>query len=372
MTIEPLEERAMLSVTADANAKVVSNLYADVLGRLAAPAEVDYWSGRLAAGQSQDSVVVGFVLSTEHRRNVVEGIYQDYLGRGSEPAGEDYWVNVLGQGVSEFRLLALIVGSDEYYRNHGGDDAGFIRGLYHDVLQRSMPPGPSEIAYWHGVLNSGRSRALVAEGFINSPEFIGVGVDQMYRDFLRRDADAGGRAYWINQFQHGATTFQIQRFLLDSAEYNSVAQRSVEPGSQLVLMGQPIDPNANVKVEFADSQGFRLDAPPLKVASNQVSVVVPPLIDPSTGQIATGTVSVQLLVDSTPVRPATIGAIQIQTLPQSPFAAGTLTLAYIQGRCRPWSRYKHNCRRRRRRARRRLCHPRTLRRFWPLTSPRLP
>ena len=172
---------------------------------------------------------------------------------------------------------------------------------------------------------------MVAEGFINSPEFIGVGVDQMYRDFLRRDADAGGRAYWINQFQHGATTFQIQRFLLDSAEYNSVAQRSVEPGSQLVLMGQPIDPNANVKVEFADSQGFRLDAPPLKVASNQVSVVVPPLIDPSTGQIATGTVSVQLLVDSTPVRPATIGAIQIQTLPQSPFAAGTLTLAYIQG-----------------------------------------
>lgn len=331
MRIEPLEERAMLSVTADANAKVVSNLYADVLGRLAAPAEVDYWRGQLAAGQSQDSVVVGFVLSTEHRRNVVEGIYQDYLGRGAEPAGEDYWVNILGQGVSEFRLLALIVGSDEYYRNHGGDDAGFIRGLYHDVLQRSMPPGPSEIAYWHGVLNSGRSRASVAEGFINSPEFIGVGVDQMYRDFLRRDADPGGRAFWIEQFQHGATTFQIQRFLLDSAEYNSVAQRSVEPGSQLVLMGQPINPNADIKVEFADSQGFRLDASPLKVASNQVSVVVPPLIDPSTGQIATGTVSVQLLVDSTPVRPATIGAIQIQTLPQSPFTAGAVTLAYVQG-----------------------------------------
>jgi uncharacterized protein DUF4214 len=329
--VESLEERAMLSVTADANAKIASNLYADVLGRLAAPSEVEYWRGQLAAGQSQDSVVVGFVLSTEHRSNVVQGLYHDYLGRGTDPGGEAYWVNVLGQGVSEFQLLALIVGSDEYYRNHGGDDAGFIRGLYHDVLQRPDPPGPSEIAYWHGVLESGRSRASVAEGFINSPEFIGVGVDEMYRDFLRRDADAGGRAYWINQFQHGATTFQIQRFLLDSAEYNGVAQRSVEPGSQLVLMGQPVDPLAHIKVEFADSQGFRLDVSPLAVASSEVSVVVPPLIDPSTGQVATGTVSVQVLVDNVPVRPATIGAIQIQTLPQSPFAAGTLTLAYVQG-----------------------------------------
>ncbi len=331
LKVESLEERAMLSVTADANAKIVSNLYADVLGRLAAPSEVDYWRGQLAAGQPQDSVVVGFVLSTEHRSNVVQGLYHDYLGRGTDPGGEAYWVNVLGQGVSEFQLLALIVGSDEYYRNHGGDDAGFIRGLYHDVLQRPDPPGPSEIAYWHGVLESGRSRASVAEGFINSPEFIGVGVDEMYRDFLRRDADAGGRAYWINQFQHGATTFQIQRFLLDSAEYNGVAQRSVEPGSQLVLMGQPVDPLANIKVEFADSQGFRLDVSPLAVASNEVSVVVPPLIDPSTGQVATGTVSVQVLVNNVPVRPATIGAIQIQTLPQSPFPAGTLTLAYVQG-----------------------------------------
>src|SRR3569623_1479752 len=204
LQVEPLEERAMLSVTADANAKIVSNLYADVLGRLAAPSEVDYWRGQLAAGQPQDSVVVGVVLSTEHRSNVVQGLYHDYLGRGTDPGGEAYWVNVLGQGVSELQLLALIVGSDEYYRNHGGDEAGVIRVLYHDVLQRPDPPGPSEIAYWHGVLESGRSRASAAEGFINSPEFIGVGVgvDEMYRDFLRRDADAGGRAYWINQFQH--------------------------------------------------------------------------------------------------------------------------------------------------------------------------
>lgn len=329
--LEPLEQRTMLSATADANAKLAANLYADVLGRLAAPSEIDFWRGQLAAGLPVDSVVVGFVLSTEHRRNVVEGIYQDYLGRSPEAGGENYWVNVLGLGVSEFQLLALIVGSDEYFRNHGGDNAGFIRGLYHDVLQRPNPPGPSEIAYWEGVLNSGRTRASVAEGFINSPEFIGVGVDQMYRDFLRRDADAGGRAFWINQFQHGATTFQIQRFLLDSAEYNGVAQRSIEPGSQLVLMGQPIDPTADIVVEFADSQGYRVDVGPLKVATNQVTVAAPPLVDPATGQIGTGTVSVQVLQNGAPVRPATIGAIQIQSLPHSSFTPGTVTLAYVQG-----------------------------------------
>ena len=321
----------MMTATADANTNLVANLYADVLGRIPAAAEVNYWHNQLAAGQSVDSVVVGFVLSTEHRKNVIDGLYEQYLHRPAEPQGEDYWVNVLGQGVSEFQLLALLVGSQEYYNNHGGDDAGFIRGLYQDVLRRSTPPGPDEIGYWHSLMVNGTSRSSVAFGFINSPEFIGVGVDGMYRDFLRRDADPAGRSYWVGQFQQGATTLQIQRFLLDSSEYAGLAQKAVEPGSQLALLGGPINPTDDIKIEFADQQGFRLDVAPLSVATDEVSVVVPPLIDPATGQLATGTVSVQVLDNSVPVRPATIGAIQIQNLPHSSAPAGTLTEAYVKG-----------------------------------------
>src|ERR1700676_3765674 len=66
LRLESLEDRAMLSTTAGANANLAADLYADVLGRLASPAEINYWAGQLAAGPSADNVVVGFVRSVEH------------------------------------------------------------------------------------------------------------------------------------------------------------------------------------------------------------------------------------------------------------------------------------------------------------------
>ncbi len=231
LRLRALEDRALLSTSAGANANLVADLYADVLGRLASPAEINYWTGQLAAGQSSDSVVVGFVRSVEHRQNVVNQVYQEFLKRAPEDAGLNYWVGVLGQGTSEFVLESFIVGSQEYYDRQGGDNAGFIRGLYREVLHRTTPPGPSEIAYWSGAMNAGRARSSVALGFIDSPEFAGVGVDQIYRDFLKRDSDAGGHAYWLSRLQQGATTFDIERFLLDSQEYAALAQRHLEPGA---------------------------------------------------------------------------------------------------------------------------------------------
>ena len=319
----------MLSTTPGANANLVADLYTDVLGRLAPPAEINYWTGQLAAGQTTDSVVVGFVLSVEHRQNVVNQVYQEFLDRAPDDAGVNYWVGVLGQGTSEFVLESYIVGSQEYYDRQGGDNAGYIRGLYRDVLHRTTPPGPSEISYWSNSMNAGASRGSVALGFIDSPEFAGVGVDQLYRDYLKRDSDAGGYAYWLSQLQQGATTFDIERFLLDSQEYDNLAQRQLEPGSTLTLLAESIDPTADLMVEFSDQQGFRLDVPPVAASSTDATVVVPPLIDPATGHSATGTVTVQLLQNSMPVTSATVGALQIENLPTNPFPAGQVTSGYL-------------------------------------------
>ncbi|NTW40391.1 MAG: DUF4214 domain-containing protein [Cellulomonadaceae bacterium] len=93
----------------------VEALYADVLERSASPAEIDYWTGRLAAGASRGAVAMGFLLSTEHLSSVVDGYYQWLLGRGLDASGKAYWVGQLQAGGRDEVIIGGIVSSDEYW-----------------------------------------------------------------------------------------------------------------------------------------------------------------------------------------------------------------------------------------------------------------
>ena len=95
----------------------VEFLYADVLGREAAPAEVAFWTGRLDAGATRYDVAMGFLLSTEHLTTVVDGIYQQLLGRGLDPAGLRTWVGILQAGGRDEAIIGGIIASEEYWLN---------------------------------------------------------------------------------------------------------------------------------------------------------------------------------------------------------------------------------------------------------------
>lgn len=93
----------------------VRELYRAVLGRTAAPSEVDHWVRVLAGGYTRAQVALGFLLSTEHLTTVVDGYYVQLLDRHIDPAGRRTWVSALQAGRHDEEIIAGIIGSDEYW-----------------------------------------------------------------------------------------------------------------------------------------------------------------------------------------------------------------------------------------------------------------
>src|SRR5262249_36589415 len=70
-----------------------------------------------------------------------------------------------------------------------------VRKVFQQVLGRLPDPGGWE--FWTRQLNSGRaSLGAVASGIFESPERLDPILKQYYRDFLLREADAGGLSFW--------------------------------------------------------------------------------------------------------------------------------------------------------------------------------
>jgi hypothetical protein len=97
------------------DARWVTKLYSDVLGRSPAPGEIAAWTTHLRVGMRRDQVAVGFLMSTERLGTLVNGYYQDLLGRGIDPAGRRGWVGILQAGGRDEAIIGGIIASAEYY-----------------------------------------------------------------------------------------------------------------------------------------------------------------------------------------------------------------------------------------------------------------
>lgn len=93
----------------------VTGLYRHVLDRGAAPAEIRFWTDRLARGDDRSTVALGFLLSTEHLTTVVDGYYQELLGRSIDPTGRATWVSLIQAGHRVEEIIGGIVASEEYF-----------------------------------------------------------------------------------------------------------------------------------------------------------------------------------------------------------------------------------------------------------------
>ncbi|MEX2560843.1 MAG: DUF4214 domain-containing protein, partial [Pirellulales bacterium] len=205
----------------------VRNLYLDVLNRQAGEAEIQFWIGVLDNGGSREQIAFGFLNSDEHLRNLVDSLYQHLLSRSAEPDGRDFWVSLIQSGVAEDEIVIGIAASDEYFNLHGSTNQTFVAGLYNDLLGRA--PDAAGLLFWESQMSAGASRGQVAASFVNSDEFHGLLVDDpndrfgafegWYQDYLNRNADAGGRAFWVSVLRAGARWQQVQAALLASDEY---------------------------------------------------------------------------------------------------------------------------------------------------------
>jgi hypothetical protein len=164
----------------------------------------------------------------------VQVVHRLFLGRDASPgeaAAAGHVVHARGTGA----LTTQLALSPEW--------AGLgIDELYRRVLGRAPEPGGQ--AYWLGQLAGGRTLEAVAAAFHASDErFARVGathaglVDALYRDVLGRAPDAAGRAAWIDRLDRGMPRTDVAASFYGSLE----SRRQRVDRAYAEVLGRPPD-----------------------------------------------------------------------------------------------------------------------------------
>jgi hypothetical protein len=122
----------------------------------------------------------------------------------------------------------------------------FVKTLYNDLLDRE--PDPEGLAYWKQRYEAGASPDQIAQELINAVQGNDVNeispeerdrysdstlyIKNLYNDILERDPDAGGLAFWKQQYEAGVPTEQIARDLINNAAGDDVNAISQEERDQ--------------------------------------------------------------------------------------------------------------------------------------------
>ncbi len=166
-------------------------------------------------------------------------LYEATLNRAPDQEGLTNWVNSLNSGTSLQSVVNGFVNSTEFQQVYGPlDNAGFVTLLYHNVLHRD--PDSGGLANWVGFLTSGQdTRAQVVLGFSESPEDIAAlsapvqqglwianpdaaEVARLYDTVLGRLPDLSGLTNWTNSLEGGMSLQSVANGFVGSQEFQTV------------------------------------------------------------------------------------------------------------------------------------------------------
>jgi hypothetical protein len=164
---------------------------------------------------------------------LIRQAYQYFLGRQPDAAGLDAWNAKMNQGLSDVGFVANVLGSGEYFARHGSTNAGFIAGLFKDLLGRA--PSVGEVTTWSGAILGGQSRTAVALDILGSPEALArqhsaagwvsslqdqqtVWVGRLYQDVLHRSASPAETTAWVRRLGNGMAQQQVVDAIANSTE----------------------------------------------------------------------------------------------------------------------------------------------------------
>lgn len=127
----------------------------------------------------------------------------------------------------------------------------YIAQLYRDLLRREADAGG--LQRWSGLLDSGTPRQAVVTGILSSTEYLTLQVNQLYQAYFGRPADPAGLATWlqvltnITQFAPPGTNPVefVKAQLLGSPEYfqrHGSTNQGFLTAIYLAVLERPIDP----------------------------------------------------------------------------------------------------------------------------------
>jgi hypothetical protein len=139
--------------------------------------------------------------SAEADDRLVDQLYLQYLGRPADPGGEAFWAGLLQAGHTEEDVIARLLSSNEFFNRAptlattaGDPNADFISALYESLLDRA--PSAGDISAWESVLATS-GRAGVVNGITHSNEFRSDQVASFYVTFLHRSGSEKEIASWV-------------------------------------------------------------------------------------------------------------------------------------------------------------------------------
>ncbi len=225
----------------------VSQAFRDLLGREARPSEVAYWTGQLESTLTRFVAAQQMTHSDEYLTDYITGLYKSYLNRALDTNGKFFYLGLFHRGFTAEQVKAQIFQSDEYVQKNGGNNFGFLTGVYHDAL--GVPLDDAGRNFWGTKLAKGESPNDVALEILRTPAAESRVVQAGYPLFLGRPADAGA-TFWTNAIIAGTPDQDFYSSLLASAEYglkvtanNYDSQQDTRWLHQAFLdaLGRPID-----------------------------------------------------------------------------------------------------------------------------------
>ncbi|GGF40042.1 DUF4214 domain-containing protein [Subtercola lobariae] len=174
----------------------ITSLYKDFLGRTPGASEIAFWAGKLKAGWPRSSISTGFANSDEYRLIRIDAAYESVLHRQSDPQGRLFWLDRMQRGLTTTDEVEMTYyASQEYYDDGGGNDAGYVTGVYLALLNRL--PSQADISFWSAIAQR-QGRMEVVKDFWNSTETVQKRVSAMYALYLGRTPDPSGLTTWTN------------------------------------------------------------------------------------------------------------------------------------------------------------------------------
>jgi uncharacterized protein (TIGR03118 family) len=218
-------------------------------GLALAPSNFGTFSNDLLVGNFGDGTISAF--------NPATGAF---LGQAQDANGntvhiDGLWGLAFGNGVSSgptntlFFSAGINGGRDGLFGSlqltaPGGANAQFVDQLYQDFLNRQADP--AGLAFWTAQIDQGMTRAQVAAGIEGSLEFQAVTVQKAYQQFLQRAADPAGLTFWTGFLQQGHTVEQMDAGIVGSAEYFQTRGGGTTNGFLTALyqdaLGRAVDP----------------------------------------------------------------------------------------------------------------------------------
>ena len=232
----------------------VSRCYNLILGRDADEGGLNNWVNQLESGSSNAATIISnflgsqeFANSNKTKTETVDILYNTMLNRPADEAGKAHWTGILESAGDNSAVINGFCGSQEFLAlcqdygieagsvptgsaSTGTGLEGFVSRCYAEALGRGSDEGG--LAYWCNILqNKEQTPQQVAAGFVFSDEMNAKEkiesnpdalLDSLYKLYLGRPADEGGKAYWKQRITEGLSLEDLNAGFAYSNEFSGI------------------------------------------------------------------------------------------------------------------------------------------------------